>query len=74
MGWTGSEDPFAHLSFATKEQAVALAERQGWDYMVIEPYAADTVGRAAHMNLVRDGGATFPPNMVVVGGQAKEEP
>ena len=41
MGWTGSEDPTAHLrlTFGTREQAVSFARRQGWNYSVYEPPA-----------------------------------
>lgn len=40
MGWTGSEDPTTHvrLVFATRDQAVRFAERQGWNYAVFEPH------------------------------------
>ena len=36
MGWTGSSDPLAHmqLGFASREAAVAYAERQGLEYEV----------------------------------------
>lgn len=39
MGWTASDDPFAqiHLEFPTLAAAVQYAERQGLDYVVIEP-------------------------------------
>ena len=39
MGWTGSSDMNAQvrLSFATKEEAVAYAERKGLAYSVAEP-------------------------------------
>jgi hypothetical protein len=39
MGWTGSADTLqqVRLMFATKEQAVAFAERQGWSYELSEP-------------------------------------
>jgi hypothetical protein len=36
MGWTGSEDVLAQvkIAFATREAAVAFAQRQGWQYRV----------------------------------------
>lgn len=36
MGWTGSEDVLAQVKipFATREAAVAFAQRQGWQYRV----------------------------------------
>jgi hypothetical protein len=39
MGWTGSQDPRqqVHLSFDTKEEAIAYAERNGIPYTVHEP-------------------------------------
>jgi hypothetical protein len=39
MGWTSSGDTQAQvrLFFATREEAVAFAERKGLDYRVIEP-------------------------------------
>ena len=39
MGWTGTRDMRAEvqLAFATKEEAVAYAEREGIAYQVFEP-------------------------------------
>ena len=39
MGWSGSTDTRAQLSmrFASREEAVAYAERNGLDYEVMEP-------------------------------------
>jgi hypothetical protein len=39
MGWTSSRDTMQQitLSFATREEAVAYAEKQGWMYTVEEP-------------------------------------
>ena len=39
MGWTGSSDPLAHmqLGFASREAAIAYAERQGLAYEVRGP-------------------------------------
>lgn len=36
MGWTSSEDTLNQvaLKFPTKEEAVAFAERKGWDYFL----------------------------------------
>ncbi|KAL6551785.1 NADH dehydrogenase [ubiquinone] iron-sulfur protein 4, mitochondrial [Orobanche gracilis] len=39
MGWTSTGDPYAHvgdsaLSFDCQEDAIAFAERHGWDYTV----------------------------------------
>jgi len=38
MGWIGSGDTLnqVRLSFETKEDAVAFAERKGWDYSIQE--------------------------------------
>lgn len=38
-GWTGGEDPLAHLRlrFPDRGSAVAFAERHGWRYEVTEP-------------------------------------
>ena len=43
MGWTGSSDPLAHmqLGFASREAAIAYAERQGLEYEVRGPAGAD---------------------------------
>jgi hypothetical protein len=42
MGWTGSSDPMAHmqLGFASREAAIAYAERQGLAYEVRGPAGA----------------------------------
>ena len=39
MGWTGSSDPFAsiRLEFPDCQSAVGFAEKNGWDYRVIDP-------------------------------------
>ena len=39
MGWTSSRDTMQQvkLTFATREEAVAYAEKQGWMYTVEEP-------------------------------------
>lgn len=39
MGWTGSGDMMGQvkLSFASKDEAVAYAEKKGWMYTVDEP-------------------------------------
>ncbi|KAI9021933.1 Ndufs4, NADH dehydrogenase Fe-S protein 4 [Hyaloraphidium curvatum] len=39
MGWVSSADPVQALkvSFASKEDAIAFAERQGWDYWIDLP-------------------------------------
>ncbi len=39
MGWTGSAETGSQvrLRFASKEQAVAFAEKHGWDYRLFEP-------------------------------------
>lgn len=39
MGWTSSADPVQalKLSFASKEDAIAFAEKQGWDYWIDLP-------------------------------------
>ena len=48
MGWTGSAEPMAQvrLSFASREAAVAYAERQGLDYEVRERPEELRVGAA----------------------------
>lgn len=40
MGWTSSRDPLqqVRLTFPSRAQAVAFAERQGWRYTVSEPH------------------------------------
>lgn len=40
MGWTSSADTRTQikLSFATKEEAIAYAQRQGLAYRVVEPH------------------------------------
>lgn len=40
MGWTASSDVLrqVRLTFPTKEQAVAFAQRQGWRYHVSTPH------------------------------------
>merc|ERR1711953_1391705 len=39
MGWASSADPVSNLlmDFATKEDAVAFAERNGYDYVLEDP-------------------------------------
>ena len=39
MGWTGSRDPVAsiRLEFPDCQSAVGFAEKNGWDYRVIDP-------------------------------------
>ncbi|KXS11399.1 hypothetical protein M427DRAFT_102452, partial [Gonapodya prolifera JEL478] len=39
MGWTSSADPVQalQLKFAEKEDAIAFAEKQGWEYWIEEP-------------------------------------
>jgi hypothetical protein len=41
MGWISSADTFSEikLKFDSKEAAIAKAEKNGWDYEVIEPQA-----------------------------------
>ena len=36
MGWSSSGDPLSNmqLDFATKEEAVAFAEKNSWDYVL----------------------------------------
>jgi NADH dehydrogenase (ubiquinone) Fe-S protein 4 len=40
MGWTSSADPVQalNLKFATKEDAMAFADKQGWDYWIEYAY------------------------------------
>jgi len=39
MGWTSSRDTMGQvkLYFASKEEAIAYAEKQGWQYTIDEP-------------------------------------
>ncbi|XP_003748523.1 NADH dehydrogenase [ubiquinone] iron-sulfur protein 4, mitochondrial [Galendromus occidentalis] len=39
MGWTSTGDPLSNMNteFATKEQAVAFCEKNGWEYFIDEP-------------------------------------
>jgi hypothetical protein len=39
MGWSSAGDTLnqVHLRFATREEAVAFAEKRGLDYIVVEP-------------------------------------
>jgi hypothetical protein len=39
MGWTGSSDPFApiQLEFPDCESAISFAEKNGWEYQLIDP-------------------------------------
>jgi ETC complex I subunit conserved region len=48
MGWTSSTDMAAQiqLSFATKEEAVAYAERNGLAYVVEEPKARSAIKKS----------------------------
>lgn len=48
MGWTASDDPFAQirLTFPTLSAAVDYAEREGIDYVVIEPCEQRPVRKA----------------------------
>ena len=41
MGWTSSADTRTQvkLTFATKEEAIAYAQREGLAYLVVEPHA-----------------------------------
>lgn len=47
MGWVSSGDTLNQLrmTFDTVEEAVALAQKNGWDYTVIEPQQRDLKGR-----------------------------
>ncbi len=48
MGWTSSRDMRSQLrlSFATKEEAIAYAERNGIAYCVVEPKPRATIRKA----------------------------
>lgn len=63
MGWTSSGDTMGQvkLTFESKEEAIALAEKRGWLYVVDEPkprslkvrayadnFAFDRIGRWTH--------------------------
>merc|ERR1712203_1327740 len=39
MGWASTGDPLSNMivDFATKEEAVAFVEKNGWDYWVEDP-------------------------------------
>ena len=40
MGWTAANDTFSQvrMNFASRDAAVALAESEGWEYVVSEPH------------------------------------
>ena len=48
MGWTGNKDPKSQLklSFDTKEEAIAYAERNKLEYQVVEPQKAKVIIKA----------------------------
>lgn len=48
MGWSGSADTEKQvaLSFATKEEAIAYAEREGLAYTVVEPTPVKRIKRS----------------------------
>ena len=56
MGWTSSRDmrQQLRLKFATKEEAVAYAERKGIAYRVVEPRAPRRRGMAYSDNFRHD--------------------
>ena len=55
MGWNGSADTRSQLriSFPTKEEAIAWAERQGHAYTVVEPGVAATLKPKAYADNFR---------------------
>jgi hypothetical protein len=63
MGWTGGDDMLAtevQLTFASRDAAVAYAERQGLDYHVeAEPQRASKVRFVSPMLWTRSGRQTF---------------
>jgi hypothetical protein len=40
MGWTCANDTFnqVQMKFASKDAAIAMAESEGWEYVVSEPH------------------------------------
>jgi hypothetical protein len=48
MGWTSSRDVLSQvrLTFATKEEAIAYAEREGIPYRLAEPRPRETVRKS----------------------------
>jgi NADH dehydrogenase (ubiquinone) Fe-S protein 4 len=52
MGWTSSRDPVSNLKlqFATPEEAIAYAERQGLMYEVITPKDRGLIGKTYESN------------------------
>lgn len=48
MGWTSASDTRAQLrlSFATKDEAIAYAERMGIAYTVVEPKMRKPIGKS----------------------------
>jgi NADH dehydrogenase (ubiquinone) Fe-S protein 4 len=54
MGWQSSGDFMqgTHLTFETKDDAVAFAERQGYEYFVQEPNARKFTPKAYANNFL----------------------
>jgi hypothetical protein len=73
MGWTGSTDtlPQVRLTFATKEQAIAFAERQGWSYAVSEPHLS-RIQPKSYADNFRGWPATSPASQLQRSGGADD--
>jgi NADH dehydrogenase (ubiquinone) Fe-S protein 4 len=58
MGWQSSADSMqgTHLSFNTKEDAIAFAEKQGYEYFVQEPNERKFVPKAYANNFLYSPG------------------
>jgi NADH dehydrogenase (ubiquinone) Fe-S protein 4 len=58
MGWQASADFMqgTHLKFKSKEDAVAFAEKQGYEYYVQEPQKRRVVPKAYANNFVHEPG------------------
>jgi len=56
MGWQSSADYMqgTHLNFKTKEDAIAFAEKQGYEYFVQEPTARRFTPKAYANNFVHE--------------------
>jgi NADH dehydrogenase (ubiquinone) Fe-S protein 4 len=54
MGWQSSADPMQgeRMSFKTKEDAIAFAEKQGYEYFVQEPNERKVLPKAYANNFV----------------------
>ena len=58
MGWQSSADEMqgTHLKFKTKEEAMAFAEKQGYEFYVQEPQERRVVPKAYAANFDHEPG------------------